>query len=101
MQFAYCRNRSVQDANLTFMNEISKHLDQRNSSTRILFIDFSSAFNTIQPHILLNKLLEMGYNSNLLKWIFSFLTKRPQYTKIGSVLSNKITTNTSAPQELF
>ena len=51
MQFAYCRNRSVQDANLTFMNDINEHLDQRYSSTRILFIDFSSTFNTIQPHI--------------------------------------------------
>ena len=67
MQFAYCRNRSVQDASLTFMNDISKHLDQRNSSTKILF-----TFNTIQPHILINKLLEMDYNSNLLKWIFRF-----------------------------
>ena len=36
MQFAYCRNRSVQDASLTFMNDISKHLDQRYSSIRIL-----------------------------------------------------------------
>lgn len=98
MQFAYCRNRSVQDASLTFMNDISKHLDQRYSSIRILFIDFSSAFNTIQPHILLRKLLAMGYNSNLLNWIFSFLAKRPQYTKIGSTLSNKIITNTGAPQ---
>ena len=40
----------------------------------------------------------MDYNTNLLKWIFSFLTKRPQYTKIGSPLSNKIATNTGAPQ---
>ena len=66
------RNRSVQDASLVFMNDISKHLDQRYSSTRIPFINFSSAFNTIQPHILLKKLLKMGYNSNLLIWISSF-----------------------------
>lgn len=98
MQFAYCINRSVQDATLTFINDISKHLDQKNSSTRILFIDFSSAFNTIQPHTLLKKLLDMGYNSNLLRWIFSFLTNRPQYTKIGTTVSTKIATNTGAPQ---
>ena len=40
----------------------------------------------------------MGYNSNLLKWIFSSLTKRPQYTKIGNASSNKIATKTGAPQ---
>ena len=75
MQFAYCRNRCVQDASITFINDISKHLDKRNTSARILFIDFSSVFNTIQPHILLNKMLEMGYYGNILKWIFSFFNE--------------------------
>ena len=98
LQFAYCKNRCVQDASLTLMNNISEHLDRPNTQIRILYIDFSSAFNTIQPHILLNKLFGMGVNSNLLMWIFSYLSQRPQYTKIKHVKSNIIYTNTGAPQ---
>ena len=98
MQFAYCKNRSVQDTTLLLLNEVNKHLDKPNSQIRALFIDFSLAFNTMQPHILLNKMLEMGVNRNILQWIFSFLTQRPQYTNVNYVTSNVIVTNTGAPQ---
>ena len=98
MQFAYCNNRGVQDASLTLVNDISKHLDKLNTQARILYVDFSSAFNITQPHILLNKLIRMGVNSCVLKWIFSFLTQRPQYTTLGNVKSNILVTNTGAPQ---
>lgn len=97
-QFAYCKNRCVQDASLTLMNEISKHLDKQNTQARILYVDFSSAFNTMQPHILLNKLIAMNVNSYVLRWIFSFLSERPQYTTLYNVKSNILTTNTGAPQ---
>ena len=40
----------------------------------------------------------MGYNSNVLIWISSFLAKKSQYTKIGSTMSSKITTNTGVHQ---
>lgn len=80
------------------MNDISERLDRPKSQIRIMYIDFSSAFNTIQPHILLSKLLGMGVNSNLLLWIFSYLYQRPQYTKIKHIKSNVIYTNTDALQ---
>ena len=98
LQFAYRKNRSVQDACLYLLNDISEHLECKNTQVRVLFIDFSSAFNTIQPHILLEKLLGMGVNGNLLLWIADYLTKRPQYTKIGKSVSTTIVTNTGAPQ---
>ena len=82
LQFAYCKNRSVQDAILTLIHPIYEHLENRNTQVRILFIDFSSAFTTIQPHILLNNLLEINVNSNLIKWIHCYLTMRTQYAKI-------------------
>lgn len=56
MQFGYCKNESGQDASLTLVNDTSKHLDKQNIQARILYVDFSSAFSTIQLHILLNKL---------------------------------------------
>lgn len=63
-----------------------------------MFIDFSSAFNTIRPHVLIRKLLEINVNSNLVKWIYSYLSNRPQYTRIRNTTSDTIFTNTGAPQ---
>ena len=40
----------------------------------MLFIDFSSAFNTIKPHIMMRKLYDMNVNCNLIKQIFNYLT---------------------------
>ena len=98
LQFPYCQGRSVQDDALTLLHQTSEHLEKQNTQVRILFIDFSSAFNTIRPHVLIRKLIEMNVNNNLVKWIYSYLSKRPQYTKIRNTTSDTIFTNTGAPQ---
>ena len=56
-QFAYRSKRSVEDAILHVMNNVYKHLEKPGSSVRLMFYDFSSAFNTIQPHLLCDKLI--------------------------------------------
>ena len=53
MQFAYKANRSVEDATLTLLEKIHSHVDKAKTYTCALFMDFSSAFNTVQPHLLL------------------------------------------------
>ena len=60
-QFAYKADRSVEDAILYFTNNVYQHLDKPKGYVRTLFIDFSSAFNTIQPHILIPKLQAMNF----------------------------------------
>ena len=97
-QFAYRARRGVEDAKLCILNSVYKHLELPGSYVRILFADFSSAFNTIQPHILLKKLLDMGVNCNILLWIEKFLTFRPQFVKVNSAHSSILYTNTGAPQ---
>ncbi|KAL3042130.1 hypothetical protein OYC64_020140 [Pagothenia borchgrevinki] len=51
LQFAYRANRSTDDAIALTLHTALSHLDQRNRNTyvRMLFIDYSSAFNTIVP----------------------------------------------------
>ena len=51
LQFAYQKKRSIDDAILHVLNNIYSHLGKPGSSTRLMFYDFSSAFNTIQPHM--------------------------------------------------
>ena len=49
-QFAYRPNRGAEDSLLTLLHRIFEHLDKQDVYARILFTDFSSAFNTLQPH---------------------------------------------------
>ena len=63
-----------------------------------MFFDFSNAFNTIQPHLLIQKLLNMKILSSVISWIFDYLTSRLQYVRLNGFLSSAIRTNTGAPQ---
>ncbi len=65
---------------------------------RMLFIDFSSAFNTIFPQQLINKLNLLGLNNSLCNWILDFLTGRPQSVRVGHNTSSTTTLSTGAPQ---
>jgi hypothetical protein len=47
LQIAYCPNRSTDDAISMALNTALSLLDKRNTYVRMLFIDYSSAFNTI------------------------------------------------------
>jgi hypothetical protein len=62
---------------------------------RRLFIDYSSAFNTIVPSKLVTKLRSLGLNTSLCNWILAFLTGRPQ---VGNITSTTLTLNTGVPQ---
>ncbi len=64
----------------------------------MLFIDFSSAFNTIIPQQLINKLNLLGLNNSLCNWILDFLTGRPQSVRVGHNTSSTTTLSTGAPQ---
>ena len=75
------------------------HLDKRNTYVRMLFIDYSSAFNTIVPSKLINKLRSLGLNTSLCNWILDFLTGRTQVVSVGNNTSAKLILNTGAPQE--
>ena len=65
---------------------------------RVVFVDISSAFNTIQPLLLLDKMKLLGVNEFLTSWILDFLSYRTQYVKFNNTLSSSIVTNTGAPQ---
>ena len=53
-----------------------KHLDMPKNYYRILFVDFSSAFNTIQPHLINQKLNRINLNKIVIKWIFRIFDKK-------------------------
>lgn len=98
LQFAYRSNRSVDDAINIALHFILQHLDNRNTYARLLFVDYSSAFNTIIPDLLHSKLNHLNIHPLLCSWITDFLTNRTQYVRLGPHLSQPRTVNTGAPQ---
>ncbi len=99
LQFAYRPNRSTDDAISQVLHSSLTHIDSKNGNyVRLLFIDYSSAFNTIVPTKLAVKLSDLGITSSLCDWIQDFLTARPQVVKVSQFTSNSITLNVGAPQ---
>lgn len=69
----------------------------RGGTVRILFLDFSSAFNTIWPLLLQGKLVRMQVDPHQVSWITSYLTDRPQYVKMKDTV-DIVVSSTGAPQ---
>ena len=65
LQFAYRANRSVDDAVNMALHFLLQHLDTAGTYARILFVDFSSAFNTIIPALLQDKLSQLQVDHRL------------------------------------
>ena len=96
-QFAYKASRGVEDASLTLLNLITQHLEKAKSDVRLLFVDFSSAFNTVEPYVLLKRLTDLHVNSDLVLWI-RVLRDRPQRVCVNGHLSEEVVLNSGAPQ---
>ena len=73
--FAYRPNRSTDNAISISLHTALSHLDKRNTYVRMLFIDYSSVFNTIVPTKLITKIRTLRLNTSLCNWILDFLEK--------------------------
>ncbi len=80
------------------MHYILQHLDRPGTYVRILFVDFSSAFNTINPNLLLPKLTQLSVPTSICQWITSFLTDRQQLVRLEKYTSSTCTISTGAPK---
>ena len=75
-----------------------QHLDSPGNFARILFIDFSSAFDSLQKHLLIQKLHLFNIPPHLIHLTHNFLTDRLQAVRVGSTTSPVLTINTGVPQ---
>ncbi|KAK3508089.1 hypothetical protein QTP70_013446 [Hemibagrus guttatus] len=98
LQFAYRANRSVDDAVNMALHFILQHLNSPGSYARILFVDFSSAFNTIIPALLRDKLFQLNVLDSMCSWITDFLTDRRQFVRLGTHVSDLQHISTGSPQ---
>lgn len=97
-QFAYRANRTTGDAINTALHSVLKHLEQPGSYARMLFLDFSSAFNTIIPGSMVTKLHSLGVSYHTCRWIKDFLTEHLQSVRMGFHHSSEPALSTGVPQ---
>ena len=97
-QFAYKDKRGSDDAVNTLVHLVLKHLEKPEACARVPFADFSSAVNTIQTHVLLERMKATKVNPFIIKWYHSFLTDRSQLVRVNRPHSLSLATNTGVPQ---
>ena len=71
LQFVYRH-----DAITAIMHLVLNHLEDSRAYARLNLIAFSSAFNTLEPYLFIQKLRQLDFNSSVIKWYHSFLTNR-------------------------
>ncbi len=67
------------------VDTIASHLQQAKAYARALFVYYTSAFNKMQIHLLLERLLVLGV---IIHWIKNVLIDRPQQVCIRGVKSD-------------
>ncbi|TWW69303.1 putative RNA-directed DNA polymerase from transposon BS [Takifugu flavidus] len=98
LQFAYQPSIGVDDAIIYLLHSSLTHLEKAGSTVRIMFFDFSSTFNTIQPRLLGDKLQVAGVDHHLTTWILDYLTQRPQFVRVKGSESDRLLCSTGVPQ---
>ena len=97
-QFVYKPNRSIEYAILTLLHNTFLHTNTPKSYVRILFADFSSAFNTIKPYDLAKKLTRFHICPKLDIWIINYLTYRKQFLRFKGMLPGERSISTGVPK---
>ena len=91
--------RGTDDAIACILHKLLEHTETTGNYARILFINFSSAFNTIQRHVVIDKLKKLEVPTALGHWVFNFLSNRQQCVRVGDIKSPVLVSNTGAPQD--
>ena len=97
-QSAYRRNNSTETSLLLTADQIFNSIDHRDS-TLLVSLDLSAAFNTIDHHILLDRLhSSFGICNTVHDWLSSYLGIRKQFVSLGHSRSITATYTTDVPQ---
>ena len=72
--------------------------DVLNNYVRVVLLDFSKAFDLINHHILVDKLITNGVPAHIVRWLAAFLLDRQQQVKIGNIYSRTGIPNGGVPQ---
>ena len=96
-QYGFRAGHSTQQVVIELVDKISQAIE-RNEYTVGLFLDLSKAFDTVNHHILLEKLEHYGFRGVALEWFKNYLTNRKQMVNYKSVNSDTLVVSCGVPQ---
>lgn len=96
-QYGYKKKIGSSDAILKFTSDVTNYLDGGEYVIAI-FIDLTSAFDTLNREVLLKKLTYVGIKGHVGTLLKSYFETRMQSVKVGNAISNKIEMNAGVPQ---
>lgn len=80
-QHGFISHRSTL-TNLVEFNNFAINNIERGSQVDAIYFDFAKAFDVVNIFILLQKLLDYGFNNNLIRLLFQYFSKRSQCVSI-------------------
>nr|CAI5843558.1 unnamed protein product [Callosobruchus analis] len=97
IQSGFRPSHSCTTALLSVVDDIYAALDQK-FNIGLVLLDFSKAFNTVDPKILCRKLYYYGFNDVAIELIKSYLENRTQYVCLNGNCSEKLVVPVGVPQ---
>ena len=96
-QFAYRKGLGTGDALLCVSHTLQNELES-GQEARIVQIDFSAAFDTVNHRGILYKLCCVGIGGSVLSLLRQFLSNRSQYVRVDSCRSKLVNVVSGVPQ---
>ena len=96
-QHGFRSKRSTTTALLSMVSKWGQDL-KNHKYVIILMFDLSAAFDTLDKHVLCEKLRIIGFDEISRKWIGSFMSRRRQVVKIENATSEETAVNIGSPQ---
>ena len=97
LQFAYRDNRCTDDAGALALHFVMQHLESPNIYARIMFVDYSSAFNTVIPQKLFDKFNLLSLDASICYWLLYFLLHQSKVVEINGIVFSTIIFNIVSP----
>ena len=96
-KFGFKSNFSTNNPLLSIVGSIQSYLDKNNFCAGV-FVDLKKVFDTVDHHILLQKLEHYGIRGVANEWFSSYLKNRAQFVSVGNVSSTIKELLTDVPQ---
>ena len=99
LQFGDTKGVSTTHMLIEMLDDWYRALETPTTSIRIIFLDFSKAFDRVNYHKLMKQLELLGTPPFLLKWCAAFLSGRMQSVKIGNYVWPPLRIHGAVPQD--